>query len=141
MKQLIVTLAIFPVLLLFLLQIPLSQVNYSRAGLVKDFALAMEIQAEKEGYFSESNLSAVKSGIAAKFNIDPEDVLIEAAPTEYSQRKFKSPFYSPANLLHYKLTVPVERLVAGGGYYGIGAADNRGVIVVERYLQSEVLAP
>lgn len=139
MKQLMVLLASLPIMLILIMQISQTQINLSNANAVKDYAHASEYQAEKEGYFSASNIENLKTKIASKMKIDPDDIEISATDSEH--KKYRSNTYSQSNLIYYKITVPVKKIMVGNNFFGIKDEDNKGTIVIEKYMQSELLAP
>lgn len=136
MKNFIVLAAILPLMLVFLLQFTLDEKNSAAVGRFQEYVYAAKEQAKQEGYFSPEIRKSLKQNVAAAFHIAEDDVLIVAEDTvQYRAGQFGS----GNGLIYYKVSVPLNQLMAGRRMFGIREEDNRGMYTIESYTASERL--
>jgi len=135
MKQLIVLMAVLPFMMLFLLQYEVEQENHYKVSLLQGMVNESKEQAKQDGYFSPSNIAALKAEIADTFGISEDEIIIQTD----SVRKYRVNEFDERELIHYRIQVPVGKIVAGSGFFGIDEEENRGVYVIDSYTASELL--
>lgn len=138
MKQFIVLAAVLPLLLLFMAQYALDQKNHAAASFVQDQVLLAGEQARQEGCFTERIQEELRRALAEGLGIPEEEIGMEVTET----RQYRINYFDPSHqrgLIHYKITVPVERIMAGGAFLGITAATNQATYTVSGTLASERL--
>lgn len=142
MKQLIVLSAILPLMLIFLLQFTLDQRNAYNISQFQEIVYTAREEAKQEGCFTREIETDLKERVANAFDISPDEVWIEATRT-VQYRVQSGDGFDPngrrRGMIYYKITVPIDRLMAGHRLFGIKASDNAGVYTVEGYAASERL--
>lgn len=138
MKQLIVLAAVLPLMMIFLVQFGLDQKNNLVMSILQQEVYTAKEEARQEGYFSEDIVNRLKDGLSSKLGISREDILVVATDTP----KYRVNYFDPAKergLIYYSVSVPVDKLMAGGNILGIKSEDNQTVYTVEGMTASEKL--
>ncbi len=135
MKQFIVLLACLPILLIFMVQFSMDEINHQRIGLLTDIVEAAKEEARQQGCFTEEIRRELRGAVSERLGVPAQQVRIEAT---------SSPVYRLAaddsrGLIHYKVTVPVGSLMAGHRLFGIRDDANVYYYVIESYAASELL--
>lgn len=138
MKNFIVLAAILPLMLVFLLQFTLDQKNSSCVGRFQEYVYTAKEQAKQEGCFTPEIRRQLKENVAAAFGIKEEDVVITAPDTvQYRVNRFSGS--DKRGLIYYKVSVPLNQLMAGRRLFGIREQNNRGLYTIESCTASERL--
>lgn len=137
MKQFIVLLGILPLLLVFLVQFSLEQTNSSRLDRLHNHVSAAKEVAKQDGYFTQENMERMKANIARDFKIDKDTILVDATITP----RYRVNGFDERELIYYKVSVPIEQIMAGNRLFGISDEENRGYYTIVSYTASERLAP
>lgn len=143
MKQFLVLLAVLPLLLVFLLQFSLDQINHARIGLLSDCVYVAKEQARQAGCFTDEICESLRSRIAGVLDIDPAAVSIEATDEPVYRRSgtHGETAYDPLRgLIYYKISVPVGPVMAGARLFGIKEKENLLVFNVDSATVSERLS-
>ena len=135
MKQLIVLLAILPFLMIFMMQYSLEQENHYNISLLQQMVYEAKEQAKQEGYFTAENIAYLREKISDTFSVSPEEIVIETDTIP----KYRVNQFDERELIHYKIQVPLNRILAGAGFFGIDAEENRGMYTIESDTASELL--
>jgi len=129
MKDLIAMCAVFLLLMTFPLQYALNTKNhYSMSLMQKHVNNAKEV-ARQEGYFTDEAIQSLKTSISNDFGIKDTDVNVEV--TEVGERKVRG------ELIQYKVTVPLNQIIASNVFWGIEDQDNKGMYIIENFAASE----
>ncbi len=139
MKQFIVLLAVLPLMLVFLAQTSLDQLNGARIALFTDMVYTAKEQAKQEGCFTEEIKESLRNGAAGLFGIDPSEVVIEADSEERARLTAESADFG-RGLIHYRVSVPVKEAMAGRRFFGIREEDNLYYYTIDSFTASEKLA-
>ena len=144
MKQFIVLLAVLPLMLIFFTQFTLDQINESKIALVNDYVYTAKEEAKQEGAFTASIQSELKQHLAKALNISENDVVITCnAKNRGSVKRMTAAAVSAGDwekrLIHYTVSVPIGKMMAGTEFFGIRAADNSYVYTIDAYTASEYL--
>lgn len=138
MKNFIVLAAILPLMLVFLLQFTLDEKNSAAVGRFQEYVYTAKEQAKQEGCFTPEIREKLKRDVAAAFHISEADVQIEAEDkVQYRTDRFTGS--GKRGLIHYKISVPLNQLMAGRRMFGIKEEDNRGMYTIESDTASERL--
>lgn len=142
MKQLIVLSAVLPLMLVFLLQFTLDQKNAYNISQFQEIVYTAREEARQEGCFTGEIEAELKRQVAKSFAVPEEEIEMEATRTV--QYRVQSGEGFDANgrqrgMIHYRVTVPIERLMAGHRLFGIKESENKGKYTVEGYAASERL--
>ncbi|PKM85330.1 MAG: hypothetical protein CVU86_02610 [Firmicutes bacterium HGW-Firmicutes-11] len=137
MKQLIVLAAVLPILLVFLAQFTLDQQNGIAVSIVQEHVYTAKEKAKQEGYFSEEIKNELRAELSQALRISPQDVMIEATETV----QYRINHFDPGGrgILHYKISIPLSRLMSGGRMMGLDEAENTRLFTVEGSTASERL--
>ncbi len=135
MKQFIVLIATIPIMIIFIMQIALTNANYSKAQAVRRYVEDSKAVAKQVGYFSDDNITQLKNKIATKLDIDAGQIIVRA--TGKYDIKYRTNTFSESDLMYIYVEVPIEHTMAGSGYFG--NKDQAGKIVVEDKVASEKL--
>ncbi|MDO4553038.1 MAG: hypothetical protein Q4C22_05825 [Bacillota bacterium] len=138
MKQLIVLAGVLPLLLVFMMQYTLDQKNSASVSWLQEQVYTAKEQAKQEGYFSEEITEALRENISRGLGISPEEVVIVATDTpRYRVNSFAGS--QERGLIEYSVSVPIEKVMAGGRLFGIREEENRAVYTIEGVTASERL--
>ena len=142
MKQLIVLSAVLPLMLLFLLQFTLDQRNAYNISQFQEIVYTAREEARQEGCFTREIEARLKEQVANSFDISQDEIQMEATRTVQYRIQSEGGFDPNGRqrgMIYYKVTVPIERLMAGHRLFGIKDSDNAGTYTVEGYAASERL--
>ncbi len=135
MKQLIVLMAVLPLMLIFIMQYSFEQHNNTSIGRLQNYIYTSKEKAKQDGCFTEANIQTLKSDIAKAFNIDEAEVVFEGTTVP----KYRVNQFDERELIYYKIGVPIGKLMAGSKLFGIEAKDNQMIYTIENYTASERL--
>lgn len=138
MKQLIVLTAILPLMLIFMAQFTLEQKNNYAINMLQQLVYTAKEEAKAEGCFSPEIVERLKDGISLKLGIPENDIVVEATETV----RYRINYYDSSGargLIHYKVSVPIDKVMAGGNFLGISEEMNRAVYTIEGTTASERL--
>lgn len=140
MKQLIVLMAVLPLMLIFMVQYTIDQKNSSVIGQFQDCVYTAKEQAKQAGCFTAEIRQELREGISRRTGIPEPEISIEATEVpRYRVNDFDPSGAGTRELIHYKVSVPIEHLVAGHLLFGISKEENRGVYTIESDTASELL--
>jgi hypothetical protein len=135
MKQFIVLAATLPILLVFIMQCALEQMNQGRIAALQELVYGAKEQAKQEGCFTPAIKSELARNIAKRFELDEGDIVIEAdGHVKYRQNRFDE-----REMIAYRIEVPIEKIMAGNKLMGISDDENAGRYVIEGATASEKL--
>ncbi|MBO5667237.1 MAG: hypothetical protein J6S45_07305, partial [Firmicutes bacterium] len=129
MKQLIVLSAVLPLMLVFLLQFTLDQRNAYNISQFQEIVYTAREEARQEGCFTREIEARLKEAVADSFEISQDEIQMEATRTvQYRVQSGEGfdPNGRQRGMIYYKVTVPIDRLMAGHRLFGIKASDNKG---------------
>jgi len=132
MKDLIALCAVFILLMTFPLQYALNTKNHYSMSLMQKHVNNAKEMARQEGYFTPDILNDLKSEIAEDFAVE-EDVITIVA-TDISDKKQRG------ELIYYKVSVPINQIIAANIFWGIDEENNKGQYTIESYAASEWVA-
>lgn len=133
MKQLIVMIGILPILLIFLLQYSLDQRNNDCISRFQECVYQAKEQAKQQGCFTPEIKDEMVGKIKQNFGIEEEEIeiLLEEVP------QYRTSVFDERELIYYKVSVPVEKLMAGNRFFGISDDENRAMYTIESWTASE----
>lgn len=132
MKQFIVLAAVLPLMLLFMAQFTLDQMNNTRISAATDVIYAAKEVAKQEGGF---DCAALKKELAEKLGCSEE--LIEITASEKgSVPRIKA--NGERGIIEYRVKFPVGKVIAGNSLLGIKDDKTYGY-VIESCAPSEYL--
>jgi hypothetical protein len=126
-----------PLMLIFVMQFGLEQLNNSRILRLENYMYSSKEIAKQTGYFSDSNINDLKSKIAEEFDLDDDEILFEGTITP----KYRVNQFDERELIFYKLSVPIKKIMAGASLLGISKEDNQGYYIIDSFTSSECLMP
>ncbi len=141
MKQFLVLLAALPLLLIFLLQFSLDQMNHARIGLLSDCVYVAREQARQKGCFTTEICEDLRTRISSILDIDP--ALVDIQATDTPRYRLLGDAWMDGGfergLIYYKVSVPMGQIMAGPRLFGIREDDNRLVFSIDSFTASELL--
>lgn len=138
MKDLIVMCAVIIYLLIFPLQYSLEQYNHHNISQFHKFVNIAKEKAKIKGYFTQDIIDELKANILNEFdNIEENEIIIDVTTTP----KYRTDTFDERELIHYKIGVPIKKVIAGAKFFGISDADNQMNYIIENYTTSELLQP
>ncbi len=137
MKQLIVTVAVFILLMAVIIQIPLELLNYERRQAVMFYVNNAKERAKQEGCYTEAILNKLKKDINdnKKLGLKISDEDIEA--TRESDIKYRLDKFKEGELIKLKINIPIDRIVAASAFFGLN--NSKGYYTIEVVTTSEKL--
>ena len=137
MKELIVMGAVIVYLLTFPLQYALEQRNHHNISQFQQFVHVAKEKAKQKGYFTPAIITELKNNITTEFkNIDESEILVNVTIT----KKYRSNTFDERELIHYRIGVPIKKLIASNVFWGITDAENSYMYIIDRYAASELTA-
>ncbi len=133
MKQFIVLLAVFPLMLAFMLQFTAQQRTDYRIQLINKAVDNACEKAKTEGRFSENNVSGLRASLADISDCSEESIEINVS----DDTKYRTGRYDDREMICYRVSVPIDGLMAMPGLFGISAEDNSMTYVLEDEFASE----
>ncbi|QOX62498.1 hypothetical protein FRZ06_03625 [Anoxybacterium hadale] len=135
MKQLIVLMGVLPIMLVFLFQYALDQKNNERINRFQEYVYQAKEQAKQEGCFTPSIRNELSTKITDTFGVTEGEMILalEAVP------QYRTTAFDERELIYYKVSVPIEKIMAGNRFFGISDADNQGMYTIESWTASERL--
>ena len=135
MKQLIVLLGVLPIMLIFLMQYALDQKNNDNITRFQECVYQAKEQAKQEGCFTPEIKKDMIGKIKRDFHIEEGDMVLELE----SVPQYRISVFDQRELIYYKVSVPLEKLMAGNRLFGIPDSENRGMYTIESWTASELL--
>jgi len=135
MKQLIVLMGVLPILLVFLLQYTLDQRNNDNISRFQEYVYQAKEQAKQEGCFTQEIKEEMINNIKKSFGIEEEDIIVDLEEVP----KYRTSVFDRRELIHYRVSVPINRLMAGNRFFGIADEENRGMYTIESWTASELI--
>jgi hypothetical protein len=135
MKQFIVLAAILPLLMVFVMQFALEQLNQSRIAALQELVYGAKERAKQEGRFTTEIKAELARDIAERFELSVGDVVIESD----NRVKYRQNDFDEREMISYRVEVPIEKLMAGNRLMGISDEDNAGRYVIKGSTASEKL--
>lgn len=135
MKQFIVFLAIFPLMMAFILQFTLQQNMDYRLELVNQAVYDAKEAAKSDGYFPEDKVESLRNNLASIVDCDPAEVKIEVS----EDIKYRKNQYDEREMISCNISLPVGKIMAFSSMFGIEDDDNRAVYSIRDEFPSERL--
>jgi len=122
-------------MMIFLMQYTVEQENHYNISLLQQMVYESKEQAKQDGYFTAENISDLKMKISDTFDVgqDEINIITDSIP------KYRVNQFDERELIYYKVQVPINRIVAGAGFFGIDEEENKGLYTIESYTASELL--
>ena len=135
MKQFIVLMGVLPIILVFLFQYALDQKNNDQINRLQEHVYQAKEQAKQEGCFTPRIKEELVAKIEDSFGITEDEMVLvlEEVP------QYRTTAFDERELIYYKVSVPIEKIMAGNRFFGISDDDNRGMYTIESWTASERL--
>ena len=136
MKEFLAIIAIIMILLYFPLQNVLDVANHNRINSLHQIVHSASQKARIEGKFTNEIVQEMTSNIKSKFsNISESEIDISVT----SNTVYRLPEFDEKNVIKYKISVPIKKLLAMNGFLGVSDEENKTMYTVEGYVLSELL--
>lgn len=124
---------VLPIMLVFLLQYSLDQRNNDSISRLQDCVYQAKEQAKQQGCFTPQIKEELIGKIERNFDVGEEEMVIvlEEVP------KYRTTSFDQRELIYYKVSVPIEKIMAGNRFFGISDEENRGMYSIESWTASE----
>lgn len=137
MKDFIVLMAVLLILLPFPLQYALEEYNHHQKSEIQAYVNSAKEQAKQLGYFSDAIISQLTENISNNFNINKAEIMIDVTITP----KYRTNEFDERELIHYRVDVPIKKIIAVPSIWGISNSENSAVYTIEGFATSEALMP
>ena len=136
MKNFIVTLAVFLLLIIFPLQTALETVNEQRKSRFHNIVHVAAQKARQEGGFTDEIRKELKKNLddlvgpygEIKYTLGEDDVV-----------KYREDNFNPDNIIKYNIEIPIGKIVAAAPMLGIREEENKYIVRKEGFVLSEKL--
>ncbi len=135
MKDLIVLMAVLLILLPFPLQYALEEYNHHQKAEVQSYVYSAKEKARQEGYFTTEIKTELIDKITDNFRITESEIIITTDDT----RKYRTNEFDKAELIYYRIEVPIKGIIAAPAIWGVKDADNKAMYTIEGYAASEAI--
>lgn len=131
-------------MLVFLLQFTLDQMNESKIAIVNDCVYTAKEEAKQLGGFTSAIQGNLKQKLATALGISENEIVITTNANEKTPiKRMTSASAISTNdwkqkLIHYTVSVPIGKLMAGTEFFGI-RDDNTFVYTIDAYTASELI--
>ena len=71
--------------------------------------------------------------IKKDFDVEEEDMIIDLEEVP----KYRTSIFDQRELIHFKVSVPIEKIMAGNRLFGINDEENRAMYTIESWTASE----
>lgn len=132
MKDFIVLIAILPILLLFSMQTVQDNILNEKLYIIQDKMYTSKELAKQRGCFDDEIAENLVSDLSQRLGI-PEDDIEFTFSTDRKNR------YSDDKIIHYKLKVKMNNVMAGADFVGIAKEDNSFYYIIDSYTASEYI--
>lgn len=132
MKQFIILMAVFPLLMIFLLQFSADQRHGKMIAEIQEIVYSAKEVAKQEGFFSPENRGRMREDLASVAGVDPEEIYID------SEDRIKTRYGAGDDrLIYFTVAVPIRRVMAGSRFFGLSEEENSYRFVIDSYTASE----
>ncbi|WP_291633733.1 hypothetical protein [Clostridium sp.] len=135
MKEFLVALFLFPMLMWFPCQDVAGQINHSKVvaytAIVDKHAQAARI----EGCFTTSNINSLKLELSNALYLNVADIQF----TGDSSPKYRTDVFNQSQMIHFKVSVPIKKFLANSSFWGISESSNQVNYSMENEVASELL--
>jgi len=135
MKQFIVFLAIFPLMMAFVVQFTLQQNMDLRLELVNEAVYDAKETAKINGYFSDDEVEALRNTLSEIAGCDPGEVSVDVS----EDIKYRKGEFDEREMISYSISLPVGRIMAFPSFAGVEEDENIAVYTMEDEFPSERL--
>jgi hypothetical protein len=138
MKNFIAGAAMLILLIVFPVQTSLEIINEARISKFSNIVYVATQTARTDGYFKQSNIDKMKSELLSAFpDLSPEEIYMVVTTTP----KYRTDIFDNRETINYDIRIPVRRIIAAPGLFGISEADNQYMTKKTGFVLSEVLRP
>lgn len=135
MKQFIILMGILPFLFLFMLQYTLEQKNSHHIARFQEHVYTAKEKAKQEGRFTQEIQKELVKKIAADFDLREEDIQVNLEQLP----KYRTNVFDERELIYYKVSAPIEKIMAGNNFLGISDDKNSYMYTIESWTASEFI--
>ncbi len=136
MKEYIVGLAVFLILIFFPLQWSINQINHYKIQTANNIVYNAAQKARTDGYFKQTNIDEMRSQLFTKLKIEPERIRINVTTTP----KYRLDSFDEREMIFFEVGIPIDKVIAANLFYGISDEDNRYEYIIRGEVPSELLA-
>lgn len=136
MKDFIVLIAVLILLLPFPLQYALEEYNHNQKSEIQSYVFTAKEKAKQKGYFTEEIKKQLVDNISKNLDIKKNEINIITD----DKRKYRESKFNKDNLIHYRIEVPIKRIIAVPSIWGISDEENQSVYTIEGYAASEAIS-
>ena len=137
MKEFIVGISVFLVLMFFPTQWILSQINHYKIQSVTNITHNAAQKARIDGYFKEETINQMTNDIATVLSVDESKIKVEVTTTP----KYRLDNFDQREMISYEIRIPISRVIAMNSFLGIKNEDNQFEYVIKGEVTSELLLP
>lgn len=138
MKNTIVLCAVVVFLMIFPIMYGLEQHNHKNMSQFHTIVNAHKEIAKADGYFKPENIASLRNEILAEFKeVENNEIVIDVTTTP----KYRKNEFDERELIHYRIGVPIKKIIACSSFWGISDADNQLLYEIDRTTTSELLTP
>lgn len=138
MKEFIVAAAMLLLLITFPLQNALELSNEVRINKFSDIVYHSTQTARTDGYFTPANIAELRASLLAAFpDLTDADIYVNVTTTP----KYRLNVFDSREAIYYDIRIPVRKIIAAPGIFGITPAQNTYISVRKGFVLSEVPMP
>ncbi len=132
MKQFIVLLGIMPLIIIFIMQMSVDQINNHTINAVQSCTYTAKEQAKQEGSFSQKIKEELITDISRKTGITKDKIRV------YGDEDIKLRYNTGDDrIIKYRVEVEIDKIMAGNKFLGISDSENSFTYVIDSYTASE----
>lgn len=135
MKDFLVMLALIPILLYFPAQFTADEINDKKIVAYNNIISKHAQVARAEGCFTADNINSLKQELSNALYIDVSEIRFEGTTTQ----KYRTDAFDNRQMLSYKVSVPVKRIIAMPKLWGMTDGNNKVDYSVSGEVATELL--
>lgn len=138
MKQFMVMMILMPILLFFPSQQVADDLNHKKVIAINNIVNKHAQKARVEGYFTTDNLTSMKLELKNALYISEGEVTFTGTRSPVIRTSNFSGFET-MQMIDYKVSVPIKKIIAMGGYWNLPDDQNQRVFTVSGQVPSELV--
>jgi hypothetical protein len=139
MKEFIVIIAAIMLLMVFVMQYSIQQVNDYKLNAFQQHVYVAKEKAKLSGMFTTEIKNELVNSICDTFkDISESEIIIDVTD---DVKKYRTNEFDERELIHYRIGVPINKIIAAAKFFGISDEHNKGYYIIEGETTSELIMP
>lgn len=139
MKEFIVVLATIMLLMVFVMQYSVQQVNDYKINQFQLYVNNAKEKAKLAGMFTSDIKTELTNNILNTYkDVEESEIIMNVTD---DTKKYRTNEFDERELISFRIGVPIKKIIAGAAFFGITNEQNKGYYIIEGNTTSELIAP